>query len=715
MGRSELPPPPVPDTPISGRLESWKRIAAHFKRDVRTVKRWERDEGLPVHRHVHKKQATIYAYRAELDVWWKNRRPGTEQEKPRGKQARSRWWAVAAVTVVAVAAGAATWFAQRPSLPFAERDWVLITGFDNRTGEAVFDGTLEYALERELSQSRFVNVVPPERIKDSLRLMKKPLNTMIDRELGLEICLRDGSIRALLTGRVEKLVSTYVLSAALVEPDRGVAVASFSEEAAGQKEVVPAIGRLANQLRDSLGEELANIEQSQQMLEKVTTPSLRALQLYSRGAELSNEFSWSQAAELLTQAIAEDSQFASAHIYLAYALNNVGRSKQAAFHFQQAFELADTTTDRERFFIRASYHDWAGEEQKAAEMYQLLARLYPDHYWAASNLWYHYHRRGRPRQALPYGVRRADLRPNYFYHQMSAAETLLVWGDRRQAEPYLEQARKLVSGGGVGPSGAARLRLFPAYEHWLQGDLTQALQEAEQAAGDIASKDARDRDGFKWQVGWFYLTLGKWRAAKEMLQNISAPATNLALIAWTLDDEHAARNHLHRALPSHRAAVLLARTGLLSEAEAVLSDPETASRTYDPRSPRVWGYVARGELALARGQIAEAIRLLEQGLPDLRPWPTAYFFLASEALARAAQQRGNIAKALEILDNASQYQDRAVFFGPASFFWMKIQLQRAQLHRTLGREPEAQEIEADLRRLLALADADHAILVQLDL
>jgi Tol biopolymer transport system component len=58
----------------SGRLDSWKKIAAHFKRDVTTVQRWERREGMPVRRHLHDKQGSVYAFRAELDAWWEGRR-----------------------------------------------------------------------------------------------------------------------------------------------------------------------------------------------------------------------------------------------------------------------------------------------------------------------------------------------------------------------------------------------------------------------------------------------------------------------------------------------------------------------------------------------------------------------------------------------------------------------------------------------------------------
>jgi TolB-like protein len=51
------------------RLESWKEIAAYLNRGVRTVRRWETDEGLPVHRHVHRALGSVYAYKSEIDAW----------------------------------------------------------------------------------------------------------------------------------------------------------------------------------------------------------------------------------------------------------------------------------------------------------------------------------------------------------------------------------------------------------------------------------------------------------------------------------------------------------------------------------------------------------------------------------------------------------------------------------------------------------------------
>jgi TolB-like protein/lipoprotein NlpI len=68
-------------SPLPGKkLDSWGEIASYLGREVRTVQRWERTEGLPVHRHEHKKKSTVYAYSGELDAWIKDRQPRDDPE-----------------------------------------------------------------------------------------------------------------------------------------------------------------------------------------------------------------------------------------------------------------------------------------------------------------------------------------------------------------------------------------------------------------------------------------------------------------------------------------------------------------------------------------------------------------------------------------------------------------------------------------------------------
>jgi len=65
------------------RLESWKEIEAYLKRDFRTLRRWEKAEGLPIHRHTHKSRSSVYAYPSEIDAWRSSRKVAPEPVPPR--------------------------------------------------------------------------------------------------------------------------------------------------------------------------------------------------------------------------------------------------------------------------------------------------------------------------------------------------------------------------------------------------------------------------------------------------------------------------------------------------------------------------------------------------------------------------------------------------------------------------------------------------------
>src|SRR6267143_782704 len=80
MLENGVPPSPEGSPRSEKKLVSWKEIAAHLGREVRTVQRWETTEGLPVHRHEHQKKSTVYAYASELDEWIRKRQPVDDPE-----------------------------------------------------------------------------------------------------------------------------------------------------------------------------------------------------------------------------------------------------------------------------------------------------------------------------------------------------------------------------------------------------------------------------------------------------------------------------------------------------------------------------------------------------------------------------------------------------------------------------------------------------------
>ena len=258
----------------------------------------------------------------------------------------SRWWlrwpAAAAVLVAVTIGTSLVWVTPwgpadltepvaSPDGGFEQGDSVLISRFENRTGNPLLDGTLEHALEGNLSDSRFLRVATLERVEDALRLMQLPVDTVIDASLGREVALRDGGIRVVLAGRIEQFGSRYRLTVQLLNPQDGAVLNSVSEDSLNEEAIAAALGRLASGVRTTLGEALPLIAASEQRLEKVTTPSLLALQLYSRGYEAyRGAFDKSAAAELFREAIAEDPLFASAYNMLGWSVWNCTRRSTCA-------------------------------------------------------------------------------------------------------------------------------------------------------------------------------------------------------------------------------------------------------------------------------------------------------------------------------------------------------------------------------------------------
>jgi TolB-like protein/Tfp pilus assembly protein PilF len=78
---SPVSTPGPSDHPSEAHLDSWKEIATYVKRDVSTVQRWEKREGMPIHRHVHDKRGSVYAFTSELDTWLQSRKLRLEEEQ----------------------------------------------------------------------------------------------------------------------------------------------------------------------------------------------------------------------------------------------------------------------------------------------------------------------------------------------------------------------------------------------------------------------------------------------------------------------------------------------------------------------------------------------------------------------------------------------------------------------------------------------------------
>src|SRR5579864_4678914 len=151
---------PVPGTPPAGsmpeeRLDSWKEIAAYLDRDVTTVQRWEKREGMPVHRHLHDKIGSVYASRAELDTWARSRKlpaaleNGEAAPTPAPPAGGTRYgifaslvrrpFVLALAVAVLLAIGVVLWLQRRDYFwrnPIADARFQTVTDFDGVARDA---------------------------------------------------------------------------------------------------------------------------------------------------------------------------------------------------------------------------------------------------------------------------------------------------------------------------------------------------------------------------------------------------------------------------------------------------------------------------------------------------------------------------------------------------------------------------------------------------
>jgi DNA-binding winged helix-turn-helix (wHTH) protein/tetratricopeptide (TPR) repeat protein len=601
------------------------------------------------------------------------------------------------------------------TLNFPDRGWIVIAAFENRTGEPIFDGTVESALQRELSESRFVSVLPEERIQDALWLMKKSRNTRLEPDVAREVALRDGSTSLVLTGRVEKLGHTYLLSTSLIQPENGLVKRSLSEEAADQDAIVPAVRRLAKRVRDTVGETDSQISKGNEVLEKATTPSLRALQFYSKGIAFINRDEWSSGTEMLKRAVEEDPDFASAHVYLAHCYANAGKDKEATTHFDRAFELASSTTDRERYFILGSYYGFKGDSARAIDAYDVLVQIFPDDFWGVNNLAFELMGAGRQEDALPYVVRRAELRPNDLDANFGAWEALSQnETDLDRAQFFLDRVQALANESGSSkrfPGRWTQLQFLTVDQYLRQGDTVRSLQELDHIASKLESALGVSRGLFLDELGSRYFALGRLHDAERYFQQLSGGTQHIELgaLAEVRGDEETFRKELLAQFASGEelgpgTAARLAREGLLSQAEKVLNAPLMAE--IQPVS-RV--QAARGELMFARGRRRQGLKEMTAAWQSLRPSRNDNVLMVAQYLSDALIKSGRTAEAIEVLE-----QELTDKLDPAASSWIAgCELRLVQLYRSVGREQDARAMELKIRQQLSVADADHPILAAL--
>ncbi len=359
----------------------------------------------------------------------------TGEVATRRPQARSpvlRRASLVAVAAVAVVFAAVVFQRTSQGVPFKERDWLLITDFENLSGDPTLDRALDPALTVAIEQSSYVNVVSRDSIQRTLRQMKREDALRIDEALGREIARRRG-VDVILSPSISRLGTRYALTASLKDAVTGDTYVSRMARADGADEILPALDLLCREVRGALGETLASITRNSKPLVEATTTSLEALEQFSL-AHISHIHSDPEAAmRYYEAALRFDPDFTSAkaalgilHLDWGHMLADADPEEGKALLSEAAAETA-SLTDLERLVILAHHAQFVeGDLEHAAEISETLLSTYPDKAENRHNLALIYERMGRLDRARTEFQRAIESDPD-----LIVAYNGLVWLLRR--------------------------------------------------------------------------------------------------------------------------------------------------------------------------------------------------------------------------------------------------------------------------------------------
>ncbi len=636
-------------------------------------------------------------------------------------RSRSIRWVIGTVAALALLSGLGVWLLYgRPAFSFSPRDSVLVTDFENQTGDTRFDEALRTAFTVSLAQSRHANLFPQVRLATVLRLMGKSGTERITLAVGREICQRE-NIRGLIAGSITRTGQEYALSAQLIDPQTGSTVRSYMEHSYGEDHVLDALDVIAANIRRDLGESLYQIHRSDRPLPEVTTSSLTALKQYADSTALWHQAKYKEAETLLNAALQSDPDFAMAHaslgdIYFSYIKNAPVQGKQ---EYDKALALASRTTDRERMMIQVNYAADLEHIVDADALYRAYLSRYPDDWSMLSDYALLLRRHGRAPEAIA-----------------QYKEILRVAPD--DAKTYIEMATAYRTLNDVPKALQTYAQGFQLDPHWLvAGDTSREYgfllvqngedQKAAQIFTGMLEKPETRENGMRSLAlldafhGRFASAGKRFDECLTILHDQQAALSKarvhlwLAIVADSQGDWRAEQRELDNSFDNFGALepkVIFGawlgrqyvRGGASDKAEKIesLIAPLTDTKSAEQR-----GYLQllQGEIALAKGDTDKAIGLFTLSNTEHH---TAF---AVEALANAYQKAGKVNDAITWYEKFVSAPNESIAWEPQQP-WLTAHATLAADYLAKGDREKAKQTISRLLDLWKDADTNLPLLKQ---
>jgi len=544
--------------------------------------------------------------------------------------ARRKPWKIlvsVAVLIVAALVAGGLYFRSRPAKALTEKDTIVLADFANTTGDTVFDETLKQGLSVQLSQSPFLNLLPEQKVSETLKLMGRAPGDRLTREVAREVCVRTNS-KAMLAGSISSLGSQYVIGLNAVDCDSGDSLAKEQVRATGKDEVLKALDKAASSLRGKLGESLSSVQRFGIPVVEATTPSLEALKAFSLGVKTWNTMGDTAALPFFKRAVELDPKFAIAYARVGMVYGNLREQTLSADNMRKAYTLREKVSERERLYIEARYYRTVtGELEKWSQVCELWKQIYPRDRVPYNDLGHIYAAVAKYDKSLEEAREALRLEPNTWANYANLADYFVSLNRLDEAEAVFKQAeeRNLES---------ADLLDGRYQVAFLKDDVSQMERLMANAAGkpgteDVLLADEADTEAYHGRLGKGHELA---RRAVESAANNDAKETaagykaESALIEAYFGETERSRADADAAIRlatnryvQENAALALALAGDITRAEK-LADGLDKSFPLNTLVRRYWLPTIRAAVALERKNADKTIELIQVTAPYELGW-----------------------------------------------------------------------------------------------
>ena len=286
------------------------------------------------------------------------------------------------LTALGVAGGAAWKLWPRSIAQGAPRS-VLVADFENKTGEEVFDGTLEPAIAIALEGAPFITTYKRSTALGTANRLKLD-GTGLGEARARLIAQREG-IHVVVAGTAEKAGAGYKVSARAIDGFTGKAIADKTEEVGGKDAVLGAATKLAVHVRSALGDTKPEAVQLKEA-ETYSAASLEAAHAYALGMKTAGEGQSAEAKKNYQEALRLDPGMGRAQSGLAVLEYNAGHHAEADRWFQAAMSNLGRMSDREKLRTRGIYYGFKRDADAAVTANEALVKEFPADNAAWANL-----------------------------------------------------------------------------------------------------------------------------------------------------------------------------------------------------------------------------------------------------------------------------------------------------------------------------------------